>query len=284
MVHPDAAAKFDGTDLKYVTLAATMRRGILAGSWAVGSKLPTEKELIDSTGLSLTTVRRALQELVDEGLVSRRRGARSFVAPWVARAERSDFVIGVMVPETSLYYDRVIQGIQDQLAVTRAGSALLATYDWVPERESQALKLLMDSGVDGLILTPIMPRGAGARAVLEEAPADPLPVVLAERGAAWAGPSGTMEHVVSDRTGGACDAVAHLYRLGQPAHRPGVPGRDPHHRGDHRGLRPGVRGPGADAVGRRAAPDVARAGGREPVRAARRGDDGRWSRRRGVLQ
>lgn len=215
MVHPDTAAKFDGTDLKYVTLAATLRRGILAGSWAVGSKLPTEKELIDSTGLSLTTVRRALQDLVDEGLVNRRRGAGSFVAPWVARAERSDFVIGVMVPETSLYYDRVIQGIQDHLAVTRAGSALLATYDWVPERESQVLKLLIDSGADGLILTPIMPRGTGARSVLEKLQQIPLPVVLAERSAAWAGPSGTMEHVVSDHTGGAYDAVEHLYRLGR---------------------------------------------------------------------
>lgn len=204
-----------GSDLKYAALASALRRSIVAGTYAVGSKLPTEKELIDSTGLSLTTVRRALQSLVDEGLITRQRGSGSFVAPWVAKPERSEFVIGVMVPETRLYYDQVIKGIQDHLSVTRSGSALLATYDWDTERESQALKLLMDAHVDGLILTPTLPRGPSAREVLAELGRLPVPIVLAERSAAWAGPRGRMEHVVTDHRGGAFDAVVHLQGLGR---------------------------------------------------------------------
>ena len=59
----------------------TARRSILAGTWPVGAKLPTEQQMVADSGLSLTTVRRAYDELVREELVVRRRGAGTFVAP-----------------------------------------------------------------------------------------------------------------------------------------------------------------------------------------------------------
>ena len=212
---PDVEAmRVPSNDLKYEGLAATIRRDIRAGAWAVGAKIPTEKQLMAATGMSLTTVRRALQLLTDEGWIRRQRGAGSFVEPWVAKREKSSYLIGVMVPETRAYYDRVIQGIQDQLASTRSGSTLLATYEWDPDRESQALQTLLEAGVDGLILTPTLPEGERSRKLLRQLRELPVPVVLAERSVAWAGPSHVMEHVVSDHTGGAYDAIGHLHRLG----------------------------------------------------------------------
>lgn len=204
-----------GRELKYESLASTMRREIRAGVWPVGAKIPTEKELMGSTGMSLTTVRRALQLLTDEGWVRRQRGAGSFVAPWIQTRERSTYLIGVMVPETRQYYDRVIQGIQDQLASTRSGSTLLATYEWNPDREVEALRTLVEAGVDGLILTPTLPDDERAESLIAQLQQLPIPVVLAERdGGDWMGAGQVLEHVVSDHAGGSFDAVAHLHGLG----------------------------------------------------------------------
>lgn len=210
----DDSLRVPAHELKYAGLAAAIRRDIRAGTWAVGEKIPTEKVLMATSGLSLTTVRRALQQLAEEGWIRRQVGAGSFVEPWVDKREKSSYLIGVLVPETRLYYDRVIQGVQDQLLATRAGSTLLATYEWDPERETEALRTLLEAGVDGLILTPHLPEGDRSRALLQELQDLPVPVVLAERGVAWAGPGNAMEHVISDHSGGAYDAVAHLHRLG----------------------------------------------------------------------
>lgn len=46
---------------------------ILLGTWPPGSQLPTEPALAESMGVALGTVRRALSELANEGLIARRR-------------------------------------------------------------------------------------------------------------------------------------------------------------------------------------------------------------------
>src|SRR5690625_6545801 len=63
--------------LKYETLAAQLRSEIISGKWTPGTKVPTESELIKETGFSLTTVRKAYEALVEEGLVTRQRDRKS---------------------------------------------------------------------------------------------------------------------------------------------------------------------------------------------------------------
>lgn len=64
----------------YSELADTLRNAIAAGTYAAGSKLPSEAELQADTGLSRSTVRKALELLVKEGLVVKERGRGAFVA------------------------------------------------------------------------------------------------------------------------------------------------------------------------------------------------------------
>ena len=49
------------------------------GTFPVGTPLPSELQLIEETGLSRTTVRQAIQNLVDQGRLVKRRGVGTFV-------------------------------------------------------------------------------------------------------------------------------------------------------------------------------------------------------------
>ena len=51
----------------YREVAETLQEQIRSGAIVLGSLLPTERELVDNFGVSRTTVRRALQQLVNSG-------------------------------------------------------------------------------------------------------------------------------------------------------------------------------------------------------------------------
>ncbi|TGD37031.1 FadR/GntR family transcriptional regulator [Brevibacterium aurantiacum] len=55
-------------------LASDLREKILSGDFAMGSTLPTERDMVTQTGMSRTTVREALRILEVQGLVSIRTG------------------------------------------------------------------------------------------------------------------------------------------------------------------------------------------------------------------
>ncbi len=64
----------------YYQLAMVLRENILSGRYALGDKLPTEAELVEQYAVSRATVRGALQNLKDEGLIRREAGRGTFVA------------------------------------------------------------------------------------------------------------------------------------------------------------------------------------------------------------
>ena len=84
-----AAAESPGEPSAYRQLAAGLRQAIAAGRFAQGQRLPTEAELVGSTGLSRQTVRRAFQELVTEGVIYRVRGRGTFAVPGDGKYLRS---------------------------------------------------------------------------------------------------------------------------------------------------------------------------------------------------
>jgi GntR family transcriptional regulator len=64
----------------YLQLARHVRRLIAEGALEVEQALPAERDLADGFGVSRVTVRKALQELVDEGLLQQRARAGTFVS------------------------------------------------------------------------------------------------------------------------------------------------------------------------------------------------------------
>jgi GntR family transcriptional regulator len=64
----------------YAVLETQIAEGIADGEFPVGSQIPTEDELIARFAVSRTTVRKAIQNLSDRGLIEIRRGTGTFVA------------------------------------------------------------------------------------------------------------------------------------------------------------------------------------------------------------
>lgn len=64
----------------YLQLYHLLRREIVNGNWQPGDQLPSEHQLVDRYQVSRATVRQAMQELLADGMIERKRGRGSFVA------------------------------------------------------------------------------------------------------------------------------------------------------------------------------------------------------------
>ncbi len=65
----------------YLQLAEVIRNQIRDGEIRTGDALPSERELSDTVGISRVTVRKSLDILLREGLLSRRHGSGTYIAP-----------------------------------------------------------------------------------------------------------------------------------------------------------------------------------------------------------
>src|SRR6202041_940019 len=65
---------------KYLRIYAELRDRITSGQWAEGSPLPPQRDLAGEFGVSIMTLRQALQLLTDDGLVAARHGSGTYVA------------------------------------------------------------------------------------------------------------------------------------------------------------------------------------------------------------
>ena len=63
----------------YKEVKNRLMRGLVAGEWTPGQAIPSEWELADRYGVSVGTLRRAVDELVAEKIVQRRQGSGTFV-------------------------------------------------------------------------------------------------------------------------------------------------------------------------------------------------------------
>lgn len=79
-------------------IATELSDKIRSGVYSSGEELPTEVDLQKMYGVSRTTVRRAIDQLVDDNLVIRRKGVGLFVAPSISNQNILEMT-GVMKSE-----------------------------------------------------------------------------------------------------------------------------------------------------------------------------------------
>ncbi|MGE6537497.1 GntR family transcriptional regulator [Bacillus luti] len=64
----------------YHQLMERLKDSIEKGHWALGDKIPSENQLMDQFGVSRNTAKKAIEELVQEGILYRIQGKGTFVA------------------------------------------------------------------------------------------------------------------------------------------------------------------------------------------------------------
>jgi GntR family transcriptional regulator len=107
----------------YLRIYRDVKRKIADGTISPGDRLPTQRDLAASHGVTVMTVRQALQLLEQEELVVSRHGLGTFVAP-----QRIRYEIGNL---RSLAQDVAAQGLDLQTSVLRRG--VLAPHPRVAE-------------------------------------------------------------------------------------------------------------------------------------------------------
>lgn len=80
-------------DTKYKALVESLKKNILSGKYGKGNPFPSVRALIRRQGLSNTTVLHAMDELVRQGLISRKQGRGTFVT-----TNATSRKIGLIVP------------------------------------------------------------------------------------------------------------------------------------------------------------------------------------------
>jgi GntR family transcriptional regulator len=120
----------------YHQLKQIVLQRIQSAEWQTGDLIPSEQELQDAYGLSRTTVRLALSDLVADGLLVRERGRGTFVAHPARRPVTHDPASGLPL---SAYI--VKQGLQPTWKLLRG--------EWViaPDAVREALGLDVGIGV-----------------------------------------------------------------------------------------------------------------------------------------
>ncbi len=73
----------------YLRLKQAIEEAVHSGSIRPGDALPSERDLAAKAEISRVTVRKAVQDLVRNGVLVQRHGSGTFVAPRVARVEQS---------------------------------------------------------------------------------------------------------------------------------------------------------------------------------------------------
>jgi DNA-binding LacI/PurR family transcriptional regulator len=179
---------------------------------AARARPPTIKDVAERAGVSKSLVSRVLRGA--EAVSAQRRAAVMAAADElgyrpnaVARSlvQQRSFQVGVVVSDLhNLFFAEVIDGI-DGAAAERGYRTLLATGNRVADAEAQALEMLLELRMDGVIL--LGPRLLGA-AIAGAARSVPVAVV----GAPARVPG--VDVVVNDDVRGAELAVEHLAGLG----------------------------------------------------------------------
>ena len=155
LAHLQSTAETDSKRPKYQRIRDHLYSEIRAGRLAPGQSLPTEARLVESLGFSRHTVRQALAELENDGVIERVQGRGTFVTTEQQRLARQQVnVFAFIAPELqSGMYPSFLNGFQQACASCQHQTMVGNSGNDVG-RQADLLMQMMVQAVGGIAIVP----------------------------------------------------------------------------------------------------------------------------------
>ncbi len=148
--------------VKHREVANALRSEITSGSWKVGERLPGEQDLARRFEVAHMTMRHAVANLVDDGVLIRVRGKGTFVVPKEPQADdrKTQYPMALIFPadgETrdSYYFPEVLSGFQSTMAERGHTAAIfgenVALSARMLEPGSAVAYMMLSDGQDAIV-------------------------------------------------------------------------------------------------------------------------------------
>lgn len=184
--------------------------------WKPNDRIPSENELAARFQVSRITIKNALQQLIDEGLIYQIQGKGTFIStnklgePLVYRPgqRQTELTAAFLMPRLdNRFTANLLHGIENQLAEEGCHLLFCTTGD-SQETEKRLLNKLVQSGVNGIIVYPA--QGQTYNEDILKLTLNEFPVVIVDRYLRGV----ETNYVCSDNVAGAFDATVHCIEQG----------------------------------------------------------------------
>lgn len=199
----------------YIQLKTYIMNQIQQGIWQPGDKLPSENELAEQFDVSRITVKNAMADIVEQGLIYRIQGKGSFISdnaspPFLAYEpqETMGSCVAFLMPRLdNLFTANLMTGLEQELAAHGYHLIFRLTHDQ-QELEIKLLKELTQLGMKGIIIYPV--EGETFNNEILKLTLGNYPLVIVDRYLRGL----DANCVSSDNFTGAYEATQHLTALG----------------------------------------------------------------------
>ncbi|MBN1997231.1 GntR family transcriptional regulator [candidate division KSB1 bacterium] len=187
------------------------------GKYRPGEKLPAERILAEKYGVTRMTIRQAIKNLVERGILTVRHGSGTYISNQKpAGMESGNKIIGVMVPDIQRgIMTDLIRGIEDE-AIAGGYNTILCNTDNIWEKAHVYVNQLLTNGVKGAIYIPIQDIENGNKKeeknldIIQKFFDNNIPVMLVDHECIKM----TTDLVVSDNFGGGYEMTQYLIKMG----------------------------------------------------------------------
>lgn len=142
---------------KYKSIAYQLKECIMKQEYKHGEMIPSEKKLQEYYQVSRYTIRQAIDLLVKDGYIIKKKGLGSIVSDAYLSNHMNvgtSKKIGVIVTYLSDYiFPSIIRGIEKILG-SNGYSLILASTNNTHEGERRCLEMMVEQGIQGLIVEP----------------------------------------------------------------------------------------------------------------------------------
>ncbi len=151
-----SVARMPSRRRKYQRVRDRLQAEIHAGHFAPGQPLPTEIELAQSMGISRNTVRQALGQLEEEGMVERVQGRGTFVTADSQRQAGGQIEVFALISDElrAGFYSSLVKGFESGCSKAHQ-QMLLGNSDNEIAKQGNLILQMIDKNVAGVASVPV---------------------------------------------------------------------------------------------------------------------------------